>query len=547
MASEPQVLRYVLTEREYALLRRYILRSKIARDGVGKSHPEGTNTMHSTGSAEVPTRRNEQLTATFRSASRVFVLTYGSLKAIESLLSRVSSRRSLTAERAAKPLVASKTRLALSLSSLLFLHSVLYRLFARLRLRLLHEKVRSIRDRYPRIYAALTSRIAPAIGASLSGLALGICPADQLRVTAVMYVASRVLEIGYAAIQHTPFIANKPSWVGSWLLFALAQGQLLHAFVFDRDCFPATYGHFILGYTPEYVQRRPASLSPRVRWPQPDDIVDALAQMARLRWPPFVSPILQPDNPNTLPKGINPIISPVTSRAHPAIYKLSCALIHPSSPSCFMAYLRHNLLAFPQMAKFYTMYYGVFALAHFKKFVDSPVASANKLAEKILRSTFAISGSIGAAWGSICLFQAIFPRSFLPKFRFFLGGLLAGMFQLFDRTPAGHMNALYAARTSVYSLWKVGVKHGWWRGIRGGDVWLFVAFLALVNVVYDLGRHTAAGQDSALKLVKVLRGEVELGLQNKPTQKGDQNEVFGDEQQGTMSEGTMTVDEATKS
>ncbi|KAJ4523240.1 hypothetical protein HRR78_000736 [Exophiala dermatitidis] len=523
MASEPQVLRYVLTEREYALLRRYILRSKIARDGVGKSHPEGTNTMHSTGSAEVPSRRNEQLTATFRSASRVFVLTYGSLKAIESLLSRVSSRRSPTAERAAKPL------------------------FARLRLRLLHEKVRSIRDRYPRIYAALTSRIAPAIGASLSGFALGICPADQLRVTAVMYVASRVLEIGYAAIQHTPFIANKPSWVGSWLLFALAQGQLLHAFVFDRDCFPATYGHFILGYTPEYVQRRPASLSPRVRWPQPDDIVDALAQMARLRWPPFVSPILQPDNPNTLPKGINPIISPVTSRAHPAIYKLSCALIHPSSPSCFMAYLRHNLLAFPQMAKFYTMYYGLFALAHFKKFVDSPVASANKLAEKILRSTFAISGSIGAAWGSICLFQAIFPRSFLPKFRFFLGGLLAGMFQLFDRTPAGHMNALYAARTSVYSLWKVGVKHGWWRGIRGGDVWLFVASLALVNVVYDLGRHTAAGQDSALKLVKVLRGEVELGLQNKPTQKGDQNEVFGDEQQGTMSEGTMTVDEATKS
>jgi hypothetical protein len=41
------------------------------------------------------------------------------------------------------------------------------------------------------------------------------------------------------------------------------------------------------------------------------------------------------------------------------------------------------------------------------------------------------------------------------------------------------------ARASIDSLWKVGRKRGWWRGVRGGDVGLFVASLMVVNVVYE--------------------------------------------------------------
>jgi hypothetical protein len=67
----------------------------------------------------------------------------------------------------------------------------------------------------------------------------------------------------------------------------------------------------------------------------------------------------------------------------------------------------------------------------------------------------------------------------------------------------------------VDSFWKVGVKHRWWKGIRGGDVWLFVAALALVNVVYDVGQNTPAAKDRAMVLIRVLRGQVELGLQTK--------------------------------
>jgi hypothetical protein len=35
---------------------------------------------------------------------------------------------------------------------------------------------------------------------------------------------------------------------------------------------------------------------------------------------------------------------------------------------------------------------------------------------------------------------------------------------------------LYSVRLSMDS---------WWRGIRGGDVWLFVASLMVINVVYE--------------------------------------------------------------
>ncbi|KIW19509.1 hypothetical protein PV08_00081 [Exophiala spinifera] len=514
MAAHRTPVRFVLNEREIELLRKHLSKAS--------SKADFTITEKSTTSPNdsLP-ERDDHNAAAFRSATRVFLLTLGSLRGADALLGYLSPRQSQTATRSRKPLVASKFKLALSFSSLLYLHSMLYRILSRLRLRLLHEKVRNIRERYPKIYAALTSRIAPAVGAGLSGLALGICPADQLRVSLVIYVVCRALEVAYAAIEHTDLVRNKPSWLGSWLLFALSQGQLLHALVFDRDCFPRAYGDFILGYSPEYIQRRPPNMSPKVVWPSSDDIIDGLAQMARLKWPPFESPILNPNKVSTLPSSIDPTISPITSRAHPAISKLSCALIHPSDPSCFMAYLRQNLLAFPQLARFYAMYYGAFSLLRIKKMIRDPITSLNRLSESVLRSTLAISGSIGVAWGSICLFQVLLPRVVLPKFRFFVGGFLGGMFQLFDRTPAGHMTSLYAARTSVDSLWKVGVKHRWWKGIRGGDVWLFVAVLGLINVVYDLGKDTPAGKDSTMTLIKLLRGEIEVGIPKKKQQVED--------------------------
>ena len=406
---------------------------------------------------------------------------------------------------------------------------MLFRLFTRLRLQLLHEKVKSIQSKYPRVYAALTSKFAPAIGASLSGLALGISPSDQLRVTITIFFGCRALELAYSALDAYGYMKRKPWWVGSWLLFPLAQGQLLHSFVFDRDCFPEAYGSFILKHTPEYIQRRPADLSTKVTWPSSNKIVDSLAEMAKLNWPPFVSPILHPASLNTLPPTIDTVISPITSRAHPGLQHLSCALIHPSETSCFMAYLRQNLIAFPQIAKFFTLYYGAFSLLRIKQYYKAPIASINRLSKMVLQTAMAISTAIGASWGSICLFNQILPRKFIPQFRFFVGGFLAGTAILFDMTPSGYANSLYAARTSVDSFWKVGVKHGWWRPIKAGDVWLFVASLAVYNVVFDLGTQLPDDAARAMSLVKILRGEIELGLQRKKVEHSGEGKVLKDE------------------
>ncbi len=138
-----------------------------------------------------------------------------------------------------RPLLGSPNfRLALSLSSILFLHRLLHRFFLRLRLRLLKEKASQLCERYPKLFHGLTSRLAPAIGASLAGFALGIYPKDQLRVTIAIYMGARSLEEVYNALERDGYLAKLPWWFGSWMLFPLAQGQLLHAFVFDRDCSP---------------------------------------------------------------------------------------------------------------------------------------------------------------------------------------------------------------------------------------------------------------------------------------------------------------------
>lgn len=134
----------------------------------------------------------------------------------------------------------------MSLSSILLLYRWLFRFLTRLRLHLLDPQVEPFRIRNPRTTAALTSPYSPAVGASLAGLALGIYPAKQLRVTIAIYALFRALEYGWNFCEAEGLVwgarngrkRDRPWWFGSWMLQPLAFGQLLHAVVFDRDCFP---------------------------------------------------------------------------------------------------------------------------------------------------------------------------------------------------------------------------------------------------------------------------------------------------------------------
>ena len=171
-------------------------------------------------------------------------------------------------------------RLSSSLALILLFHRLLRRFFVRLRESLLSNEARSFRKRNPRVSRSLTSRMAPAIGSSLAGFFLAVYPGDQLRITIAIYIFTRALEFSYNYLEERGYFKNRPYWFGSWMLMPVAYGQLLHAFVFDRDCFPSGFGDYIMGNSPEYIQKRPADLPISVRWPGTYEIVDGLAEIS---------------------------------------------------------------------------------------------------------------------------------------------------------------------------------------------------------------------------------------------------------------------------
>ena len=235
----------------------------------------------------------------------------------------VDNSPGLSASQKKAPIHQSPTlRLSLSLSTILLLYRLLFRFFSRLRSHLLDPSAAPFRRRNPRAAITLTSPYAPAVGASLAGLALGVYPAQQLRVSIAVYSLFRALEFGWNAAEDGGMIwgweraANgkvekkraRPWWWGSWMLQPFAFGQLFHAFVFDRDCFPKVslhlsfravyfvvgnkkltllqpYGEFILKNSDVYMHAKPEDFPSSLKWPGVYEVIDSLAQMARLHWP----------------------------------------------------------------------------------------------------------------------------------------------------------------------------------------------------------------------------------------------------------------------
>lgn len=121
---------------------------------------------------------------------------------------------------------------------MLLIHRLLYRFLVRLRANLRTDDARPFRERNPQISRALTSRFAPAVGASLAGFAVGIAPQQQLRLTGAVYWSTRGLEYLFNVLDEKGWLDQRPWWFGSWLLMPVSCAQLFHAFVFDRETTP---------------------------------------------------------------------------------------------------------------------------------------------------------------------------------------------------------------------------------------------------------------------------------------------------------------------
>ncbi|KAM0212724.1 hypothetical protein ACHAPQ_002545 [Fusarium lateritium] len=448
-------LRYTISAHEYAALHKYILsRSRVLR--------RSTPTPNRVEKALQPPKGGDDYNArTVRHALRVFVMTFLGMKGWDVVAKRMSK------------------------------DEVLFRFFTRLRVHLLDPQVEPFRSRNPRTAAMLTSPSAPAIGASFAGLALGIYPAQKMRVTIALYTIFRALEFAYNFCEADGLIwgrkngvkRERPWWFGSWMLQPFAFGQLLHAAVFDRDCFPKPFGDLIFKSSSAYLHPRPQDWPSSLKWPQTSQIVDSLAQMARLSWPAYVSPTLFPGK-EVLPPSLS-AVAPLTSRAHPLITSLSCAALHPGDPSCARTYLTFWLQTFPPFARFFVaLFSALTVIPRFSSLYHNPLATLQRIITKALRmSTFA-TGALSTAWASMCFFQTWLPRHVLATQRVFLGGFFAGLWAFVERRNGRGM-FLYSARASVDSLWKVGVKRRWWKSMKGGDVWVFMLALMVTGVVYE--------------------------------------------------------------
>ena len=538
-------LRYTLSPREYELLHQYLISR--APKPVQKRTPNPPRYAKITQSK---TESGDYNVAAVRAGLRVFVAGYSGLKGFEVVMEKLASRKGEVKAKVQGPRHPN-ARIAGSFGLMLLFHRLLHRFFKRLRASLLEENAEPFRRRNPRISQLLTGKYTPAVGASLAGFFLGVAPADQLRMTIAIYIFSRSLEFGYNALEESGYLwrkdaegkPKKPWWFGSWMIMPFACGQLLHAFVFDRECFPESYGRFILKRSPEYIQLRPSSYTATSEdggsgkpWPGTFDIVDALAELSKLRWPPFVSPILFPAAKQALASGpALAKVSPITASAHPAIQHTSCALLHPHDPSCARTYLKYWFAAFPSVARFFALIYGAFGLLANKKLLKNPLPFLNGLSGRILRMSLFITGAIGTSWGSICLASNYLPRTTLPTQRWFLGGFLGGLWAFVARRGE-RSNFLYSARLSIDSLYKVGKKRGYWRGLQNGDVLVFVASLALLDLVYE-ARPGAVKGAPIRKVMGVLRGEgwvdrdtvAEQARREKEGRDDDDNVKDGDE------------------
>ena len=130
------------------------------------------------------------------------------------------------------------------------------------------------------------------------------------------------------------------------------------------------------------------------------------------------------------------------------------------------------------------MIMALFAIPRYKAFMKDPAEELNRLSKAILRTAMFVTGAVGTSWGSICLFQILFPRTFLPTKRWFLGGFLGGLWGFLER-KRGRPQFLYSLRVSIDSTWKLGVKKKWWKAGKYGDVWVFTVSLMVLNFIYE--------------------------------------------------------------
>ncbi|KAI5291486.1 hypothetical protein KEM52_000151 [Ascosphaera acerosa] len=431
-------LRIAVTADEYEALHRRLVSSAPARVGSKIASPSQYRAYVASD--------HDYGDAALRASLRVFIGSAIATKLAERAIGRLRKG----------PLPKSiALRLASALATALLVHRALRRFFVRLRASVRSDEAKPFRERNPRLAALLTSRYTTAIGPSLAGLSLGILPPGAVRSYAALWLFVRALEAAYNGLESR--------WFAS---------------VFLR-------------FAPAYVQQRPKGLPAQTVWPAASQVVDALAQVAKLRWPAFASPILHPAQPSASPAKLESVAA-ITNPAHPSISSLSCALLHPRVTSCLNVAVQQHLLIIPQLGRAVLLAHVAASLLTLKKTAQNPVGGLQHLVTNVMARTALLSTVISTAWASICLFNHHFPRRLLPTQRVYLSGALAGL--PFAALGSGYRGLfLYFFRVALGSFWAAGKKRRLFRAVKHGDLLIISASWAVLAVLLNGRPKTVSG------------------------------------------------------
>lgn len=461
-------LRFVMSPREY----KNLVANLESRKNTEMLHYNMVSPSAVEKSAQV---KGDFSQATTRAGTRTFVRTHA-LVVIIVAISRLINRQK--PDSITKDILLNKTglRIASSTTSILVAFRICERLLTSTRNYVLQPQSRKFRKKYRLFTRWVVSERTPTFFAALAGgLFLVVYPRDYGRSYIALYTASKACEFLYNYLDDRGYTARIPRWVGSWVLFPFAYGQLFSAFFFHPESVSPSFSKYFLKLSEPYLPLAPDGYSGKIPWPTPRQFVDSIALIAKQRYPKFNSPIVYPDS-YALPANLA-AIEPVVSGAHPVLHSLSGALLHPHEASGMPLYLRFISEQFVNVGKKVLGLQLIMGLLRRKGRSFSDIISSSISGS--FRTTAFLVLLVSNSWAGIGLMQKFLSHKTMPVDRFRLIGMLSGLWAMIDQS-AGRGRWMYTGRMAVMSYWNELVKRKAVKPIPHGDVYLFAVSLAVI-------------------------------------------------------------------
>ncbi|SGZ26899.1 BQ5605_C025g09991 [Microbotryum silenes-dioicae] len=335
----------------------------------------------------------------------------------------------------------------------------------------------------------LSDGLPPFLAALIASPIMLLEPRGQRRVTISVYSLTRALHgmiVGAGNKRWLPqAMIEGRWWWGGHIVFALANGLLLHSFVYNPSTFPAAYSSFILRFSSAYLPARPAQLPASAPWPTPRDIIAAIAESSRLRWPAFVSPLVHPSAPRSFDNPILNKITPILDRTHPGHSRLVCAFLHPDQTECQSVTRNFITREALSASKLFGALSLLGLLIRWKKSLRTPDESIYRALLSTTTSSLFLSLSLGTSWSMVCALQHYLPNSFLKTKRFFVQGFLAALWVGLVGGRRAMDLGLYASRTAIQCVWDTAVAKKQIRSIPHGDVLVFAFSMSTLMTLHD--------------------------------------------------------------